>query len=228
MAIRYLQSVGMSCQTRHQIERFSSHPAIREAGIEARSGPFDWIGAPPVRTARFIDAGLPAYEPGSVIDRRGNAFWTTPQFHALHAFRIKEPAGKRLAIDETFDRERAKFAHQREKFLETNPAETVFVLGNTQNNVVGAIYDPDEADEYCFDSAKIDVLQTSLDRLFGASCRLVVISRAGRFDGNADADPRVRLIASEDSEWKGDDEAWREALSDFIGLAQPERLRLTA
>lgn len=228
MPVRYLQSIGMSCQTRHQIERFTNHPVARAAGIELRSGLFDWLGAPPLRTARFIDAGMPGFEPGSVIDRRGNAFWTAPGFHAFHAFRIKEPGGKRLDIEATFANESEKFAYQRQKFLETDPSRTTFVLGNGQNNLVGEVYDPEEAAEYMFDSHRIDVLQASLDRLFGTHCHLIVVSRRDRFDGDADADPRVRLVPPEPSEWKGDDAAWRRALSDHLGLAPSDGAAIPA
>lgn len=228
MSLRYLQSVGMSCQTRHQIELFTSHPVARAAGLELRSGIFDWFGTPPLRTARFIDAGLPAYVPGSVVDDRGHAFWETHGVHAVHAFQIKEPTGRRLDIDATFESEIEKLNYQRQKFLETEAAETAFVLSNTQNNLHGELYLPRDADEYRFSSRRIDALQASLERLFGTSCRLIVISRRDRFDGDAEADPRVRLIPVDGSEWKGDEAAWREALCDRLGLRPAETVRLSA
>lgn len=228
MVVRYLQSVGMSCQTRHQIEQFTNHPVAKAAGIELRSGFFDWLGTPPLRNARFIDAGLPGFAPGTVVPDRGHAFLTTPGFHAFHAFRVKDATGKRLDIEATFAREAEKFAYQREKFLQTDPAETVFVLGNTQNNLVGEVYDARESDEYRFDSGKIDALQESLERLFAAPCRLIVMSRRDRFDGDPAADPRVGLVPPETSEWKGDDAAWREVLCDKLGLALVPRSRMSA
>lgn len=220
MSVRYLQSIGMSCQTRHQIERFAESGIAKAAGIEIQTGLFDWLGAPPLRTARYLDAGLPANAPGAVVDLRGHAFFTTPGFHAFHAYRVKEPDGsKRLDIESTFGREAEKFAYQRQKFLETDVSRTCFVLGNAQNNLDGEVYLAHEADEFHFDSRKIDALQASLDRFFKARCRLIVVARSDRFDGDAARDPRVRLVEPELSEWKGDDNAWTAALADHLGLA---------
>jgi len=222
MSTLYLQSIGMSCQTRHQIEQFANTEAAKAAGIELRSGLFDWLGTPPLRTARFLDAGLPENPRESVVDNKGRAFFTIPGFHAFHAFRVKEADGtKRLDIDSTFEREREKFAYQREKFLETDPKDTCFVLGNAQNNLDGEVYGRDEADEYRFDSVRIDALQASLERLFGMPCRLIVVSRADRFYGDPAADPRVRLVPPENSEWKGDDRAWATALGSLLGIDAP-------
>lgn len=219
MSPRFLQSIGMSCQTRHQVERFAGSAIAQGAGYSFRSGLFDWLGTPPYRNAPFIDAGLPGYEPGSVIDNRGRAYWATHGFHAFHAFRVKENGESRLDIAATFATMSEKFAAQRRKFLETDTENTVFVLGNGQNNLDGVVYGREEAHEFHLDSRKIDRLQESLDRFFGADCRLVVVSRADRFDGDPSHDPRVRLLPPEDSEWKGSDADWDEALSDLLGIA---------
>lgn len=219
MTKTYLQSVGMSCQTRHQIERFAGTEAARAAGIELRSGPFDWLGAPPLRVAGYIDAGLPAHGPGDVIERDDRAFLPEPGFHAVHAYRVKEPDGRRrLDIEATFERERDKFFHLREKFLSTEPERTCFVLANCQNNLVGDLYHVDEGHEYRIDSSKLDRLQASLERLFGTSCQLLAISRTDRFDGDPGRDPRVRLLSSDATEWKGDDAQWTDVLADHLGV----------
>lgn len=219
MSVRIVQSIGMSCQTRHQVERFANTPVARAAGIEFRSGLFDWLGTPPYRNARFLDDGLPAWEVGTVVDRKGRAFLLGPGFHAFHAFRVKEPTGKRLDIEATFARELEKFHYQRAKFLETDVSNTWFVLGNAQNNLAGEVYGPDEADEYTFDIDKIDALQGALDRFFGRPCHLIVVARSDRFAGNAGKGSRIRLISPEDSEWKGDDAAWDRALSDLLQIS---------
>ena len=209
----------MSCQTRHQIERFAGTQAAAAAGLELRTGPFDWLGAPPLRIAAYLDAGLPSHEPECVIAQEDRAFLARPGFHAIHAYRIREANGsRRLDIAATFERERAKHAHQRQKFLETDPVRTCFVLANCQNNIVGDLYDAEETQEYRFDSTKIDVLQASLDRLFHARCDLLVISRADRFDGDAGKDRRVRLLAPDGTEWKGDDAQWHKVLADEFGV----------
>ncbi|MGN6551299.1 MAG: hypothetical protein ACTHJ3_15600 [Pararhizobium sp.] len=210
----------MSCQTRHQVERFANGPTARAAGITFASGLFDWLGTPPRRNARFLDDGLPVFEVGSVIDRKGRAFLSSPGFHAFHAFRVKEPTGKRLDIAATFERELEKFRYQREKFLATDVSRTWFVLGNAQNNLVGEVYGPEEKDEYLFDVDKIDALQGALDRLFGRPCHLIVVARSDRFVGDASRDGRIRLVPPEDSEWKGDDGAWDRALSDLLEISR--------
>lgn len=219
MSITYLQSIGMSCQTRHQIEQFTNGPIARAAGIGLRTGFFDWLGTPPLRNGAFLDAGLPENEIGTVIDRKGRAFLTGPGFHAFHSFRVKQPDGsKTLDIEATFQTEREKFAYLKQKFLDTDVRQTCFVLGNTQNNLDGEVYESNETNEFRFDSHKIDVLHAALNRLFDAECRLIVVSNADRFDGDAAADARVRLVPAEDSEWKGDDTAWSAALCDHLGL----------
>lgn len=219
----HLQSIGMSCQTRHQIERFAASETARSAGLELRTGPFDWLGAPPLRVAAYLDAGLPEHEFEGVVDRNGRAFLAGPEFHAVHGYRVREADGtRRLDIAATFERERAKLAHLRQKFLSIDPARTCFVLANCQNNIVGDLYDAGETEEYRFDSAKIDVLHASLERLFAARCELLVISREDRFDGDAGRDRRVHLLMPDGTEWKGDDAQWSEVLGGHFGLGRTQ------
>lgn len=226
MESRYLQSIGMSCQTRHQIERFAATASARAAGIEVRRGPFDWLGASPLRVATYLDAGLPDHAPETVVERDDRAFLTGPGFHAVHAYRVKEEDGtRRLDIAATFQRERDKLAHLRREFLAIDPPQTCFVLANCQNNLVGDVYDEEETDEYCLDSAKLDVLQASLERLFAARCELLVISRRDRFRGNPARDRRVRLLSRDETEWKGDDRQWTEVLTRYLRMERmPERI----
>ena len=221
MRERHLQSIGMSCQTRYQLERFAGTEAARAAGLQLRTGPFDWLGAPPLRVAAYLDAGLPAHDLEDVIGWNDRAILTEAGFHAVHGYRVREADGtKRLDIPAAFERERATFAHLRQKFLSTDPARTCFVLANCQNNIVGDLYEPAETQEYRFDSARIDVLQASLERLFSGPCELLVVSRADRFDGEAARDGRVRLLPPDATEWKGNDAQWNEVLADHFGLKE--------
>ncbi len=219
MGIRYLQSIGMSCQTRHQIERFAETPAARAAGIAFLPGPFDWLGASPLRIAGFLDAGLPQQRREAVVVRDGRAFLAEPGFHAVHAYRVKEQDGaKRLDIDATFARERDKFVALRQRFLSVDPSLTSFVLSNCQNNIVGDLYDADETEDYCLDGTVVDAVQASLERLLGAPCALLVVSRRDRFHGTPDR--RVRFLSPDDTEWKGDDVQWNELLTRHLGLGR--------
>ena len=218
VTIRYLQSIGMSCQTRHQVERFTNSPLGQSAGLEIRTSLFDWISTPLHRNSAFIDQGLPEYQPGSVIEDQGRAYWTTPGFHVFHSFRIREGKKTRLDIENTFEKMTQKFRAQREKFRQTDVSNTCFVLGNTQNNLVGEVFHISERHHYVFDSAGIDTLHRSLDRFFGQDCQLIVVTSPDRFSGNADKDNRVRIIDRGDSEWKGPDAEWDRALCDHLGL----------
>ena len=206
-----LSSLGLSCQTTHQLARHAL-----ETDLQFSKGPFDWLICPPQSLARWLDAGLPDFERGDITERRGHAYWAQFGFWFWHGF-FTGPAGERvLDIEATFEREREKLAYQRGVFSRLDPSSTLFVLSNSQNNLSGDVFTPDETNRYHLTSPLQHQVTGSLCRFFGADINLAWITRADRCTESVARAPNTILIGPEGSQWKGCDEDWRAALTALL------------
>ena len=216
MRERYLQSIGMSCQTRHQIERFAGTEAARAAGLALRIGPFDWLGAPPLRVAAYLDAGLPAHEFEAVIERNARAFLAGPGFHAVHGYRVREADGTRR-LDIRGD--------LRAGTRDARPSAAEVPFHRPGADLLRPRELPEQYRRRPVRSRR-DWRNTASTAPRSTSCRRASIacsqrpancsSSPGRTVSTAtpSADGRVRLLAPDTTEWKGDDAQWNEVLAD--------------
>ena len=230
-----LVSVGITCQTAHQLAR---HAAETE-GVSFRKGPMDWLALPPPVVAAWLDAGLDPFEEGDIEVREGRPWFTRRAVGFWHAFRRKPREGetigpeqdmrgttKLLDVDYAFERELAKLNYQIGVFRALDPARTLFVTGNGQNNAAGEgpenIYRGERAAEATFTGEGIDALEGALDRFFGAPCMLGVVAHEGRVERGLAERGNVRVIADRPGDWHGDDGDWDRALGELVARAQAE------
>ncbi len=205
-------SLGMSCQTTHQLTTFVDTLDAGNSNIRLQKGPFDWLICPPNSLCHWLGDGLPVFEPAEIIEHRGHAYWPKYRFWFWHGFYRKTGSGKFLDIAATSQREIEKLKYQRQQFSEIIPKSTHFFISNTQNNLSNAVFEADEKDDYFFDIDKIDRLQRVLDEYFSSACRLTVLTREDRCELELAQRENVIYLAREPSEWKGSPSEWQPVL----------------
>ena len=212
-----LASLGMSCQAAHQAARYAE---ARE-GVSFAKGPLDWTVVPPERLADWLERDLDAPVPGEVVERRDHAWWPRGGLWFWHGYRVKEERDgatvRRLAIAETFGREREKLDHQRETIRRLDPRRTLFVWTNAQDNLdrsrwASGIYDPPEHGAFHLRIDAAQRIRAALEHFVGGPASILFLVRPDRTDGTG-----VPLDV-EGSEWKGNDAAWDRALD--VAIAQ--------
>lgn len=224
-----LVSVGITCQTAHQLARY----AAETPGVSFRKGPLDWLALPPPVVAAWLDAGLDPFGPGDIEVRDGRPWFARRAVGFWHAFRRKPREGetigpeqdmrgttKLLDVPYAFERELAKLTYQTGVFRALDPARTLFVTSNGQNNAAGPgpenIYRGERAGEATFTGAGIDALQGALDRYFDAPCRLGVVAHEGRMEPGLDARGNVEVVRDYPADWHGDDADWDRVLGALV------------
>ena len=214
-----LVSIGMSCQTAHQMARFAD--AFPQKAVFEK-GPFDWLICPPRQAANWLQTGLEDFQVSEVTDDRGHAYWQRHELWFWHGFFTKYRVWRNLfsggskksvlEIEQNCEAELSKLSHQRSKFRKLDPENTVFVVSNLQNNLENAVFNPKESHKFRFCPMVVEELKTALDTYFRASTRLIVVTREDRLCGDLENDPNVHLLSPDDSEWKGCDVQWNELL----------------
>ena len=229
-----LVSVGITCQTAHQLARYADQHRDAHGGVAFRKGPFDWIAVPPAIGAAWLDAGFDAFGEGEIIGRDGRAWFDRRRVGYWHGFRRKprpdDPpvadddhgpgAGKVLDIPYAFERELSKFEYQRDVFRDFDPTRTLFVTGNGQHNAAGEIYRGEDEVLAHMDEAGFDALQGALDRFFGAPTMLAAVVHEERATPGLMTRENVRSVAHDVSAWQGDDADWDRALDPLVADAR--------
>ena len=198
----------MSCQAAHQLRR------LHGAGhIETVSTPFDWLIAPPVALARWLEAGLCDFAVSDIVAERGHAYWPAHGFWLWHGFQDGAKGSRRLAIAETVAREREKLAHQRDNLDRALARGAAFVVTNLQNNLRTdtareSVFARHEADRARFTAVDIDRLAAALSARAGRTVGLHVLTRADRCEPALAERADVTVAAPGTSEWKGEDGVW--------------------
>ena len=210
-------SVGTSCQTPRQLALYGA----ARADVTFVKNIYDWIAAPPDVAADWLDADLEGFTLDDLEVRRGHAWLKPRNLYAWHWFGKTQPTGpKKLNIPLTIEREQAKFAHQTAIFRTLDPARTLFITANTQNNLEGDVYSEPEYHRIPFAAPDIDRLNRSLDSFFGAPCRMLTITYPDRCDAalrrRAKTCDLVAVLARDGTEWEGDDDAWAAAIDRAI------------
>ena len=187
-----LVSLGSSCQTAYQAARF----AASRDDVAISKGPIDWLICPIDRLNAWFERDLDA--------PRRFWFW--------HGYMSKSEENghtvRRLAIDDTWDREQEKFAHQRAVMRSVHAHRTLFVWSNAQNNldrsrVPDGVYEPEQRDRYALSADSRERLASALSKFLGAPPHILFVSTKER-----DADAADVLVEAGASEWKGEDASW--------------------
>jgi len=209
-----LASLGMSCQCAHQLARYAdAHPDT----ATFRKGPFDWLICPPESAVSWLESGLEPHDVSQFEIIRDKPYWPRHDLFVWHGYTWRDGETRKLDIPRTAQREAEKLNHQRAQFLALNPADTIFIVSNVQNNLEGAVFATEDEGKYIFDAPRMERLKAALDATFASDTRLVVITRADRWTGPRSQLCEIVEITPGDSEWKGEDTAWDIALDRILG-----------
>lgn len=208
-----LVSVGISCQTAHQIEEMPMGLFAGRDELVKRSTPFDWLLCPVKSAAKMI--GERTFFPSDVaeLDLAHKPFWSRMGCHFWHQKDPRGISGWGPRVVENWER----IADSERK---------VFIVSNTQNNVTRALLEADR------DPIECRLIWHDVFRLFAALCR-----QFGEIELHCvthDAKPMattaivmpwesgrtpitVHTIARDRSSWEGNAYAWHKLLKGICG-----------
>ena len=207
--ITHVASLGMSCQTAHQLSRYVEP----RDGLEHVSGPMDWMCAPAAEGAEWLSDGMPSFEPDDISIERGHPYWADKNVWFWHWFRdgtkaANDPKTRAVKLQNTMERELSKFSNLAEKFRALDPDKTLFVFSNSQANLLGDVFAEHESDRFFLDEERISALHRGLETVFGQACKIQFVTRIDRADPALIYRQDVSFIQPETSGWKGSDLAW--------------------
>lgn len=198
-------SLGQSCQTTHQISYFADLKPHTAAVVKS---PFDWLICPPDSSAEWLNAGLQDFQIDDIVEHRGHAYWPRFKLWFWHGFFDRSAEKPELKIAEFAEQELEKLNYLRNRFRALDPAQTLFILSNTQNNLNTEVFETDEISQYWFDEDNIDNLQTALNDFFSVSVSLQIVTRADRCCAALPQRENVHILNGDQSNWKGNKIAW--------------------
>ena len=215
-------SLGSSCQSAHQVKQNAGMlSALTGDALAPKRFPFDWLICPPGRTAAWIRSGdrfprspvelSPYRHKGTFLwERRGAFFW--------HDFRQQ----KVVDVEGTFDLTRGKYDRFFNSFDDLrNRERIVFILSNTQNNLVSVLGKDYEKGGFVFTPENIRAVKQGAEDALGRSCEMLVVTYDARSVPALESLPDERItvakIKPDGSEWKGDDATWRGLLLGYFG-----------
>lgn len=208
-----LVSVGMSCQIAHQLSRFAQlNPGL----ARFQSGPFDWLICPPLSAAAWMRDGMPPFDRADIVVERNYPYWPKYDFWFWHGFQTKSEQNRVLDIPTNAQRELDKLTYQRDRFLSLNPSETLFFVGNSQNNLSDEVFTDHENDQYIFDEDKYKLLEHALCGLMNTEVVLQATIRQDRATKSFAIHKNAHVLPPDMSEWKGNDADWDQLIKKVI------------
>lgn len=203
-------SLGMACQSSRQIRRHVPllRKLIGDKSLRESSLPFDWLICPPESAARILEDSARFPETPDEIQYQGGwPWWKKYNAYFWHEFLRK---GEHVPIAEGFENSRSKFLHLWDKFTDlANVPRRIFVLSNTQNNLVkvrewtGTI-DPQ------FNQEPIEQLIRAVNlRLPAGKNEFVVVSYQSRVQKRLFlSSGQFEFIEEDRTDWEGSDNEW--------------------
>ena len=205
-------SLGISCQTAHQLRRLeSSQPdAVISSEVEVLPSLFDWLICPAASAVELLNKRFPQFTRNSIDIYKGRPYWSDFNIYFWHSFLVTEKSARSINIDATFERELRRWCFLCDQFSALDPADTVFVISNTQNNLETEVFEPSERDQYHFTDTGIDTLRNSLAEYFHTEAdniQLQVVTRENRSLGLKPGE-EVSFLPVDQNEWKGSKQSW--------------------
>jgi len=203
-----LISLGISCQTTHQLRRLTNLQP--DSGTVVPSGLFDWLICPVESTINLLNRGIPDYTKDSIQIRNGYPYWAELNIYFWHYFRVGDQHVHQIDIDATFEKELQRWRDKRERFAALDPEQTIFVISNTQNNLELEVFDKSERDQYYFTAQIVDNLRQCLAAYFRTTAdniHLEVVTRKNRSSGLNESDS-INLFPLDHNQWKGSKQSW--------------------
>ena len=205
-----LVSLGMSCQTTHQLRRLADSPQNSEISAVAPSGPFDWLICPPASTIELLNQRIPDFTKNSIHIHKSHAYWADFDLYFWHSFLVTDKKSRYVNINKTFEKELTRWRYLRDRFSNLDPMQTIFVISNTQNNLTTEVFDQSELDRIYFSNTLLDGLKQSLARYFNTTTNnihLEVVTRKECVNELIDSN-RVHFFPIDHNEWKGSKQSW--------------------
>lgn len=208
-----LVSLGMSCQTTHQLRRLADsqqNTPQTSSGLIAPSGLFDWLICPPASTIELLNQRIPDFTRNSLQTHKDRAYWSDFNLYFWHGFLVTDRESRRVSINETFEQELTRWRYLRDRFSALDPKQTMFVISNTQNNLVTEVFDESELGQINFTAKILDDLNQSLARYFNtttSNIHLEVLTRQDRSSELGESGS-VHFLPLDQNEWKGSKQSW--------------------
>jgi len=212
-----LVSLGMSCQTTHQLRRLLNvkeetdpSPKLSTESHSSEPGPFDWLICPPASTTALLNNGIPDFTKNSIHLHNNRPYWADLDIYFWHNFLVTDQGKRSVDIHATFEQELKRWQHLRDRFAALNPSQTIFVISNTQNNLATEVFDDSEHDKYHFTNTGLDALTQSLAQFFSTQeCKihLQIVTRKERSEELSN-EKKVSYLPLDQNEWKGSKNSW--------------------
>ena len=207
-----LVSLGMSCQTTHQLRRLadSQHESDLPSEFTTEPSLFDWLICPPASTTELLNRRIPDFTKNSIHIHNNRPYWADRDIYFWHNFLVTDQGERFVDIQATFEQELERWRYLRDRFAELDPAQTVFVISNTQNNLETEVFTESERDKFYFTDAGLDALIQSLAEYFRtrvSKIHVQVVTRRERSEELND-NKEVSYLPLDQNEWKGSKQSW--------------------
>lgn len=208
-------SIGVSCQTAHQLRRLAlnqQNNAELASDLIMPSGLFDWLICPASSTINLLNNRIPDFTKESIQIHNNRAYWADYKVYFWHNFFVTDGQYRHISIDETFEKEITRWRYLRHRFSTLLPKNTIFVISNTQNNLTTSVFNESELDQIQFTSTLINKLKDSLASYFNTTTNnihLEVITRPA-LSGKIDHSIPVTHFPIDHNEWKGSKHSWNQ------------------
>jgi hypothetical protein len=208
-------SLGMSCQSSHQIELHARLIAELAGDRSAKVSrfPFDNIICSPQAAGRMLQADrFYPQAPEELAVSESGGYWREMDAHYWHEFRpIRSGILRRKKMDPaaSFKRLTGKYGHTASKFRQlAGLPRLIFVISNSQNNLDMVARVTGNLD-LVLDRSMINELADRTDAYFGRPCEYLFATYPDRVRGASQrSNVSVHELSPDGSEWMGDPAQW--------------------
>ena len=207
-----LVSIGLSCQSTHQI-RFNAEfiKDVCQTTVAVPSGYFDWLICPPESATKFLDDGMPEFSAND-ITLKFQPTWERYKIYYWHEFQQNEI----INIQRNFKQSQSKFNYLIQQFKKLRDFKRlIFVLSNTQNNLF-EVREQTGSLDFKFDHQKVVDLKKAVENFLTREVEFLVVTNSDRFDGSAGHGYHIEFFKPDQSEWKGDKKAWKDCFQRYF------------
>ncbi|SMF66085.1 hypothetical protein SAMN02982989_3437 [Xaviernesmea oryzae] len=206
-------SIGMSCQTSHQIREHASllREVTGDPSLKVKALPFDWLISQPTSTLSILQSVKRFPDLDELAMRQGKPYWPRHNVYFWHAFKNDE---QQFDIPGTYNMVRETMLMRWERFSNAVIGRRlILVMSNTQNDLDGHCRAAGTMSSI-FQMSKLNSIAREIRQILAPSAEIVVVSRRDRM--LADEEPRgIKLFyhQPDSSRWEGDNAQWAETLT---------------
>jgi len=211
-------SLGMSCQSSHQIRSNISllRSLTRDDTLEVKSLPFDWLICPPASATRIL-SDKHRFPERHELAINVRPFWMPKNTYFWHHFRDDNKA---YDLDRHYEDTKKLYLQRWERFdaVTKDPnRRLIVILSNTQNDLikterrVGTI-------SKTFRLSEIISNTKLIEDSFGRPTEFIIVTAADRFINDARPSSNVAIFhhSLDQTDWEGDVEQWNNTFSTYF------------